>query len=683
MPTPKQWVRLARTFAASLILSVALSTAGPLHAEGSVAVGAPGPDRGGESSVHRHDHDDNGSPDRDVEAAHRHGPGEHEDDSPWHRFQHLLIGALGGEHPHEDRHDHDADTAEILTSTHWTRDFEMFLERPPLVAGEPAELLVFLTRLAHFSPVGSGEVAVSLTPLHAHQAATGSAEPITVAAATPSRPGVYRLRLTPARAGHHRLALVWTDAGDEASFSLDLPVATSGTNAKHGVGDIEALDHALDHDHPSEHEQGDAHDHDREHEDAHERLHEPGDDHEHSLAENHDHGSESGNHLDHGHAEHGEQAAEDNSVQLTKEQQWLSDFATAVVERRILRGSVPATGALRASADGEAHVTAPIDAHLRSAGDGFPYTGMLVEPGQSLAYLVPRLGGEADVAGLELAVTRAATALDLARQERERLDALWEDRSIPFREVLQARGDDEVAAAELVAARRRLAQVQRTEEGEAAGVPVRAPIGGVVARVEVAPGAFVEEGARLFHLVSPERLWLDARVAEADVGRIQTPVGAWFSVRGLSDGDADDGGQVFALTPATGARLVAYGAMVDPESRTVPVVFEFERAGHPNGERLRVGQSVSARVYTGEVSHTLVVPAGALINDAGADVVYVQVAGDRFERRLVHTGLRDGDLVGVHDGVRQGERVVSRGAYLVHLAAGAEGDTGAHHGHDH
>ncbi|MBK1632491.1 hypothetical protein CKO31_17435 [Thiohalocapsa halophila] len=647
--------------------------AGTACADSPAADGAAEPLGADEASAHRHNHDDDGNPEPDADEAHRHARGGHQDGSLWHRFQHWLIGALGGEHPHDDAHDHATESAEILTATRYTRELELFLERPPLVAGKPATLLVFLTRLADFSPVRAGEVAVSLVPEDADQAAQGPAASITAAAAAPSRPGVYRLRLTPTRAGRHRLELAWADGAETASFSLAVPI----TGGKSAAGHAEPHDHAADHEHPAEHDHAENHEHE----------HGPGEDQAHIHADAHEHGhehdQEAGAPRDHAAAARGEQAAAGDSVRLTKEQQWLSDFATAVVERRILRGSVPATGVLRASADGDAHVTAPIDAHLRSAAGGFPYTGLRVEPGQTLAYLVPRLSGEADVAGLELAVTRAATALDLARQERERLDALWEDRSIPFREVLQARGDEEVAAAELSAARRRLAQIQRTEEGEGAGVPVRAPIGGVVARVEVAPGAFVEEGARLFHLVSPERLWLDARVAEADVGRIQTPVGAWFSVRGLSNGDADDGGQTFALTPATGARLVAYGAMVDPESRTVPVVFEFERAGHPNGERLRVGQSVSARVYTGEVSHTLVVPAGALINHAGADVVYVQVAGDRFERRLVHTGLRDGDLVGVHDGVRQGERVVSRGAYLVHLAAGAEGDTGAHHGHDH
>ncbi|HSQ08220.1 MAG TPA: efflux RND transporter periplasmic adaptor subunit, partial [Chromatiaceae bacterium] len=359
----------------------------------------------------------------------------------------------------------------------------------------------------------------------------------------------------------------------------------------------------------------------------------------------------------------------DGGIVLLKEQQWRADFGTAVAAQRLLRGSVPATGLLRPSADGEAHITTPIDGHLRPAPGGFPYTGMRVEAGQVIAYLVPKLGGEADLAGLELGVTRATSARDLARQERERLDALWQQRSIPYREVLQARSAEEVADAELATASKRLAQVNRTPEGEAAGVPVRAPIAGVVARVEVAPGGFVEEGDRLFHLVDAERLWLDARVAEADIGQIRQPQGAWFRAQGFES--------VFEVSTQNGARLVAFGALVDPESRTVPVIFEFPRPD----PRLRIGQSVTARVFTGEEQQALVVPAGALVNDAGADVVYVQIGGERFERRLVRAGLRDGEHVAIAEGLAAGERVVTRGAYLVHLAAGAPAEAG--HGHAH
>ncbi len=531
---------------------------------------------------------DSGSQDA-AQATGDHAYGQHPDDW-WHRLQDWVIAALGGTHPHGDAHDH-PEPPEPFAITHFSDRTELFAELPPLVTGEPAEMLVHLTRLADFQPVAEGAVRVTLV---------GGGSPQEVfEAPEPARPGLFRVPITPVAAGERQLQV-----------SLEAP----GLSVNHDLGTFPV--HTDPHDLPT------------------------------AAPEAHDDG-----------------------VVLLKEQQWRSDFATARAERRLLRGSVPATGLLRASADGEAHVTTPFDGHLRPAPEGFPYTGLRVEAGQVIAYLVPQLGGESDVAGLELAVTRATSLRDLAHQERERLDALWQDRSVPYRDLLEARSAAELAEAELTAARKRLAQVQRTAEGETAGVPVRAPIAGVVARVNVAPGGFVEEGERLFHLVDPGHLWLEARVAEADIGRILRPDGAWFRVQGFED--------VFQVDPGAGARLVAFGELVDPESRTVPVIFEFPRPD----PRLRVGLSVTARVLTGEQQEALAVPAGALVNDAGAEVVYVQTGGEHFERRLVRTGLRDGAHVAVEEGLDAGERVVTRGAYLVHLAAGAPAEAG--HGHAH
>lgn len=549
-----------------------------------------------------HDHDHDHDSDHDQGRGHQqvsgqdHAPGHdggHAHGDWWHRLQDWVIGLLGGVHPHDDDHAHDHHP-EPLAVTHFTERTELFAELPPLVAGEPAEVLAHLTRLSDFRPVDAGSVTVVLSG--------GGAPEERFSSPAPARPGLYRVVVRPAVAAPRELRIELDAPQLAVTHDLGvLPVHPDAASATRAADEV--------------------------------------------------------------------QAPADPGVVLLKEQQWRADFATASVERRQLRGSVPATGVLRASADGEAHLTTPIDGHLVPPPEGFPYTGLAVEAGQIIAYLVPKLGGESDIAGLELAFTRAASLRDLAQQERERLDALWRDRSIPYREVLQARSAAEVAEAELTAARRRLAQVQRTAEGEAAGVPVRAPIRAVVARVEVAPGAFVEEGDRLFHLVNPERLWLEARVAEADVGRILRPLGAWFRVQGF------DG--VFEVTPETGARLVAFGAMVDAESRTLPVIFEFPRPD----PRLRVGLSVTARVLTGEERETLAVPVTALVNDAGAEVVYVQIGGERFERRLVRTGLRDGEYVAIEEGLAAGERVVSRGAYLVHLAAGTPAEAG--HGHQH
>jgi len=64
-----------------------------------------------------------------------------------------------------------------------------------------------------------------------------------------------------------------------------------------------------------------------------------------------------------------------------------------------------------------------------------------------------------------------------------------------------------------------------------------------------------------------------------------------------------------------------------------------------------------------------VVPAGAVVDDAGRPIVFVQRDGETFERRAVTLGARTGDLVQVTGGVASGDRVVTRGAYLVRLAS--------------
>ncbi|MBU1982934.1 efflux RND transporter periplasmic adaptor subunit, partial [bacterium] len=61
---------------------------------------------------------------------------------------------------------------------------------------------------------------------------------------------------------------------------------------------------------------------------------------------------------------------------------------------------------------------------------------------------------------------------------------------------------------------------------------------------------------------------------------------------------------------------------------------------------------------------------------------FVQVSGETFARRLLKTGIVDGDYVEVLSGLTEGERVVSEGAYKVKLASlGASDAIG--HGHAH
>jgi len=91
------------------------------------------------------------------------------------------------------------------------------------------------------------------------------------------------------------------------------------------------------------------------------------------------------------------------------------------------------------------------------------------------------------------------------------------------------------------------------------------------------------------------------------------------------------------------------------------------------GGRLLVGQTGTAVLYTGRTQRAPVVPRDAVLMEAGRPYVFLQVSGEKFDRRFIDVLSRDGDLVGVRSGLKPGDRVVTRGAYDIQLASAAKG----------
>jgi membrane fusion protein, heavy metal efflux system len=364
---------------------------------------------------------------------------------------------------------------------------------------------------------------------------------------------------------------------------------------------------------------------------------------------------------------------EASHITYLKEQQWRTEFATAPVAEVPLRAAVIANGVVRARPEGEARVTAPVAGRLVTPGESLPRIGMEVRRDQVLAVIAPRLSGETDFASLELAVSRARIALEHARRERERLEGLLAQSAVPERRVQEARREEQTAQAELTAGQSRLAQYHGTQRAGGSGaqgrVSVRSPLAGSIAQVQVASGAFVEEGRELFHVVDLDRLWLEVQVPESDIGRVRNATGAWFEVEGYE--------RPFEVRAETGGKVVALGGVVDAQTRTVPLLFELSNPGRD----LRIGLFARVRVLTGAAVTSPAIPLSALVDDGGQDVAFVQVDGEAFERRPLRLGFRDGDLVQVLEGVAPGERVVTKGAYAVRLAASSSAIPG--HGHAH
>ncbi|MFN7142023.1 MAG: efflux RND transporter periplasmic adaptor subunit, partial [Limisphaerales bacterium] len=69
------------------------------------------------------------------------------------------------------------------------------------------------------------------------------------------------------------------------------------------------------------------------------------------------------------------------------------------------------------------------------------------------------------------------------------------------------------------------------------------------------------------------------------------------------------------------------------------------------------------------VVNDISIPESAIVEEEGRPIAFVQLSGETFEKRDLTLGIRGGGRVQVLEGIEEGERVVSRGAYAIRLAS--------------
>jgi membrane fusion protein, heavy metal efflux system len=274
-----------------------------------------------------------------------------------------------------------------------------------------------------------------------------------------------------------------------------------------------------------------------------------------------------------------------------------------------------------------------------------------------------------DLASLQLAEAEAKVALEQAQRDRARAERLLAAGAIPARRAEEARSVEATAQARLQAAQTRLAQYDatRTADGVEIGAKrfsIRAPISGILSVSNAVSGANVELGTVLFRIVDIDMLFVSGMVPESELSKLRQLSGAEIEVQ--------DTGQV---RPAN--RLVAIGRFVNSDTRTVPVTYEIENRDHG----LAVNQTVFLRLLLTPTGTMSAVPESAIIDDGGRPVVFVQKGGETFLRRPVKLGVRNSGMVQVLEGVSPGDRVVTKGAYLIRLSTMSSAVPA--HGHIH
>lgn len=335
-----------------------------------------------------------------------------------------------------------------------------------------------------------------------------------------------------------------------------------------------------------------------------------------------------------------EEAGGDDGITFLKEQQWKTPgFRTAYADSGTIAATIEATGSIVPAAGRHAQVTAPISGLVDPSGvASSPAPGESVARGQVIAVITPSLG-EGGSAYAEARARLRETEAEYARAQR-----LVAAEAAPQRRLREAE-------IRLQAARETVAGFggSATSGGRLA---IQSPIHGVVASRSITPGSRVEAGAPLFSIVDPSVVWLTVNVPAAQASRIGDRSGASFQL--------DGAGHRFQTR-----RTVSVGSVIDPQSRTLPLIYEVSNA---NG-LIRVGSTARVAIRTGRRVTGVVIPASALLDEDGRPIAYVQTEGETFAKRELTLGGQDGERVLVLSGIKSGDRVVTGAAYQVRLAS--------------
>jgi hypothetical protein len=240
-----------------------------------------------------------------------------------------------------------------------------------------------------------------------------------------------------------------------------------------------------------------------------------------------------------------------------------------------------------------------------------------------------------DARAVDASVAKARASLWAAEKAHARQLAMKSAGGTSERSLLEAAATLALAQADLASAE--LAQTQ---------LSIRAPLAGVIGRLAVRPGEWLDLGKDVTEIVNPADLIVTTQIASADAGLLHPGVEAFiFTKLGESEKPFAQG-KVISISP-----LIAK----DSDSVAVRVSLGAE-AGRP-------GQLVLVRIVTSSKESCLAVPVESVIKAEDQETISV-VLGGVAKQKPVKTGLSDRGLIEISgEGIAEGDDVVTTGAY--------------------
>ena len=303
-----------------------------------------------------------------------------------------------------------------------------------------------------------------------------------------------------------------------------------------------------------------------------------------------------------------------------------------------------------------AHVTPRVGGAAREVRK---QVGELVKKGELLATIDSR-----DLAEVQREFLATKERLALAEATFERAELLEKENISADKDYLAARQ----ALAEARIEHRSAAQKLQATGGLApsGGYALVAPLSGTIIEKHINVGEVLNEETRAFTIADLSTIWVNVTVYAKDLPRVAAGQLAEVRAEGIAK-------------PAQG-KIAYLGQIVGEQTRSATARIVLNSPG----SAWRPGLFVTVEVVIDSGPAAVVVHDDAVQTVEGAEVVFVH-EGDGFEARPIKLGRvgysaesKDGRLIEILDGLKAGERYVSKNSFILKAELGK-----SEAGHEH
>ncbi|WP_134091339.1 efflux RND transporter periplasmic adaptor subunit [Olivibacter sp. XZL3] len=245
----------------------------------------------------------------------------------------------------------------------------------------------------------------------------------------------------------------------------------------------------------------------------------------------------------------------------------------------------------------------------------------------------------------------------LYRLYAEALLALQEEFLMTYKQALQF-ADDQRFADIFKAAKQKLLLYGQTESQLAIlqkrgkvdpYITFYAPSSGTIAELLIGEGQYINEGTPVLRLESYDTMWVEADIYPRETVYIKEGQ----ELRVIANGDSNN-------------QWIMRVQFITPNYQNNTQIAQLRGTVINRGSKLQAGMPATIFLPKTTQNEALTVPSKAIIREGSQSHVWIASGQERFEPRLVKTGIESFGETEITAGLSPGEKIVISGAYLLY-----------------